>query len=448
MTPTSSAVAVAAVRRGLRTALLTASREGTPPNARVARPSRRTTAGTNSGPLASTPRKESAPPATPATIPPNRAPSSITAVPTTTDTAARISRRWPVRDRKSGADSGRSAASGETRVARRAGASAATTVVAIPTATGSASSAGDTCTPSMGMPTPTSVSTQAARTAAPVPATAPPDRSHRAQDRRLSDHRPDQLTAARSHAPQQRELAGALGQHDRERVGDHECRDERRHPSEAQQEYTEDVHATGQAPGDLGGASVGRQHRCVPAGELSQRGGDHAGAILVAVGRGPDEHLGVSRRPAAPSRDGLLGGYRGALIAERSSREYADDRGRLATALGIADRQGRTRSELVVLGPGGIDGDLAWRPRQPARTDLLPAQGRIRRESGQGEPTRAYVPPIDDTYARVGNPGGSGNAVELTKPVEPRPGSPPRNRARPRGRPVRTARRPRSSSLP
>lgn len=201
---------MAAVRRGLRTALPTASRAGGPPNRPVSAPSRRTSAGTSSGAPSRIPTNDNSPPPIPiasaamnpvSVIAPSRA-----APPASTHSTARIVRTIPARDRAPAASSGRSAASGDTLVARRAGASAASTVVTRPTTSGTAIPAGVTTSPPAGMPSDDRPSRTTASPASPVPTAIPATEATRPSS---SDSTTTDPKTCRRRAPTQRSRASS-----------------------------------------------------------------------------------------------------------------------------------------------------------------------------------------------------------------------------------------------
>ncbi len=178
VTPTSSAVAVAAVRPGFRTALATASRPVAPASREASTPTTRSTAGTNSGLASSTPRNDTKPPATPSTrpgprLPETRVPATTANVPATRSTMPVPSRTTPCLVRTPTARSGRSAERGGTRVAWRAGTNAAPTVVTIPAASGSTSATASSRRAPGGSPSDIPPSTLTATPARPTPTARP-----------------------------------------------------------------------------------------------------------------------------------------------------------------------------------------------------------------------------------------------------------------------------------
>ena len=132
-TPTISADAVAAVRRGLRSALSRASRPLTPRSAAIGAPS--TAAGrAATGPRTTNPASVATAPAMPR--PPRPAAPAITAAAPPGESAG-AGYRTGAGIRAGSAASSRSAASGGTREARTAGSTPASTVAATPTSTAS-----------------------------------------------------------------------------------------------------------------------------------------------------------------------------------------------------------------------------------------------------------------------------------------------------------------------
>ena len=75
-----------------------------------------------------------------------------------------------------------------------------------------------------------------------MPTRKPEQPTRRARStQRLDQHRADHLPPARAHRPEQRELPGALGHDDRERVEDQEHADEQRDRGEAEQDVVEEL---------------------------------------------------------------------------------------------------------------------------------------------------------------------------------------------------------------
>jgi len=123
---------VAAVRPGFRTAFTRAIRAGTPVGAASA-PAPLTTPGTNRAASSSTPTKEAAPPAMASASSCWKAAHTMRAVPAADRIPPIASRTLPGRVPSEASGTGRIASSGDTRVARSAGAAEATRVSRRPT---------------------------------------------------------------------------------------------------------------------------------------------------------------------------------------------------------------------------------------------------------------------------------------------------------------------------
>src|SRR5699024_8770728 len=129
--PTTSAVAVAAVRERFRTALSCAILPGIPVD-RDNQPNPYTVPGTNNTPSAKTPINDTAPAKIAGRICPLSAHKTSPVVPATNSTAPKIKRNLPALEPSVTAGTGRIASSGETRIACEAGNHEATTVMTTP----------------------------------------------------------------------------------------------------------------------------------------------------------------------------------------------------------------------------------------------------------------------------------------------------------------------------
>src|SRR5699024_8804563 len=129
--PTTSAVAVAAVRERFRTALSCAILPGIPVD-RDNQPNPYTVPGTNNTPSAKTPINDTAPAKIAGRICPLSAHRTSPVVPATNSTAPKIKRNLPALEPSVTAGTGRIASSGEPRIAGEAGNHEATTLITTP----------------------------------------------------------------------------------------------------------------------------------------------------------------------------------------------------------------------------------------------------------------------------------------------------------------------------
>ncbi len=180
-TPIISAVAVAAVRRGLRAALRLASVPGTPRSRASGAPSVRTARVAATGPSTTVPASAaSAPAVVSATDGPSLAPTTAAGTPPASRTAPSASRSRP--DRPLAAPStavSRRAASGAVRPARRAGSSAEPAATAVPTASGSRTAAALITMPPVGSEKPSAENSALRPVATPMPPSRPPSEASR-----------------------------------------------------------------------------------------------------------------------------------------------------------------------------------------------------------------------------------------------------------------------------
>ena len=277
VSPIISAEAVAVVRRGLRSEFWPASCPIGPKSFASAAPVARRNGRPITGLAAVTPSSTASTPAPThhplcGTAPTNRPitasgmPSAISAIPS--------SRRRRTDD-SGRATSSRSAWTGAIRPVRRAGSQAATIVTMIPVAYAATGVRG------------ARMSGWSARSRPNVATRAPdPHREHEteaeperraddADDERLELDRADHLSLGGPQGAQQRQLAAALGDQDREGVDDDVAAHHQRDPGEDQQEGGEEVDAVEQRPGALlGGVVAG--HRLVAVGQHRVRPGRSA----------------------------------------------------------------------------------------------------------------------------------------------------------------------------
>ena len=210
-TPIISADAVAAVRRGLRTAFSRASEPATPRRRVSGRPNAWQIGPATAGPRTARARKPtSAPsPRTRNPSPPCRAPRVTSAAATARPTAPAIARPMVLVVRSTSRS--RSAASGEMVAARRPGIAADTVVTTTPTRTATTMVRAATTLPIVGSRNPSPASSDFNVWATPSPASTPTADAMHADDRRLQQHRSDHLAPAGAHRPQQAQFAACAG---------------------------------------------------------------------------------------------------------------------------------------------------------------------------------------------------------------------------------------------
>ncbi|GAA3444772.1 hypothetical protein GCM10018955_42100 [Planomonospora venezuelensis] len=171
-----NATVVVADRLGLRCELSTASLPGTPNNRRGSHPANALNGLTSTGPRISTARKVSAPPSmtTYSALSPGPVltPYAVAPPPASRNNPAKTPRSTPVRNVCSSTCE-RSAAIGATRVAARAGSSAAATVISTPSTMPTATVRGASATPPEGTSIPVRPSTASAPAPRPRPASRP-----------------------------------------------------------------------------------------------------------------------------------------------------------------------------------------------------------------------------------------------------------------------------------
>ena len=174
--PMTNASTVVAARCGLRTALPTASRPGTPNRRSTGNPTTRASGPTRTGPKTTTPRKNSTPPAPTSTsgyCRPSLASAAATHnSPSTQSATAQRMRLAPTAGVIRSATT-RKAATGGTRVAARAGTAAAPTVAAAPVSTAIRIVAGVTVKTDTGRSAPATRITGNAANATATPTAAP-----------------------------------------------------------------------------------------------------------------------------------------------------------------------------------------------------------------------------------------------------------------------------------
>ena len=170
-TPTISADAVAAVRRGLCSALSRASRPPTPRSAAIGAPSTAAAGRTATGPRTTNPARIPTAPAMAGPWPPPAVAAITAPAPPATSRKPRAER---TRDIRAGsAASSRRAASGGTREDRSAGSTPASTVAATPTATASTELEDRSTRPPAGSAKPKPLKTPLSSAAMPMPPAQP-----------------------------------------------------------------------------------------------------------------------------------------------------------------------------------------------------------------------------------------------------------------------------------
>ena len=256
--PIISEAAVVAVRPGLRTVFSRASRPVRPRTRSSGQPATEASGLTSRGLNSETPNRVAAapPPTSRAAVldsaPPKR-PSAVRASPPTPSTTATAVTIRP-RRRLSGSSASRSAAIGDTRVARSAGLSAENSVTRIPTSSATTIVRAAITVPVLGRSMPKRLEHRVEGLGEADPADHAEHRAHHADHRGLGHDRAEHLAARGSQRAQQPQLARALCHRDVEDVEDQERADEQRDPAEHQQHDLEE----GQVLGDVVGLALGR----------------------------------------------------------------------------------------------------------------------------------------------------------------------------------------------
>src|SRR5215207_8770020 len=370
--PIIRAAAVEAVRRGLRMAFSRARLPGSRKTRANGQPMTRASGRAISGLSTATPRNTTTAPEATLTsrLPSERnRPASSRATPTAVTSTPRTIRRLrkPV---GANAVSGWRAATGGTRVALRAGMTAASTVTIRPTASETTTVRGWNWMAGGRDVGPEEGAQQRLQAAGDQHPEAEADqRCDQGDDHRLEQHRVHHLAAAGPQAAQQGQLAGALGDDDGEGVEDQEGAHQQGHEGEGEQRGAEEP-PDGVVDG--GGRVLGQ----LLAGEHLVPGLD-GGPDAVAQLLGGDALLGgdVDLVEAALAGHHLLGG--GQVEADQAGPAEVVG---LAEADDAADREvpGRALEQHLgpvtdhiagVLGRLGVDGHLGRPARQPPRAD-------------------------------------------------------------------------------
>ena len=241
--PIISADAVAAVRRGERTALRRARTPGMRRNRAIGAPITELAGRAATGPTATTPAAVSS---APSAAPP-RAPldAPVTTRKTPPASIAEPATRRHRDDAERSTATSRSAASGATREARTAGARDASSVIRIPTSGAMTSVDIRTVRPPAGSAKPNASNSAFRPWASTKPRPRPDRRGDDADHDRLSGERPEHLATIGPDRPQQRRRPLTLGGDDRERVVDAERRDEQRDAREHEQEDAQEADEVG-----------------------------------------------------------------------------------------------------------------------------------------------------------------------------------------------------------
>ena len=132
------------------------------------------------------------------------------------------------------------AASGGTRVARKAGRRLATTVTRIPATSAISTARRRQHQAAVRQREADGVEQREQPLRQPEAGQEPDERREHADDERLDQDRDQDLPARGADGSEGRELARSLGDRDRERVGDHEAADEERDPAESEQEAAQE----------------------------------------------------------------------------------------------------------------------------------------------------------------------------------------------------------------
>ena len=257
----------------------------------------------------------------------------------------------------------RMAVTGDTRVARSAGPSPASTVTMMPTASETMIVRAPNTVLVDGRSMPTDANTPLSSLARPRPATRPIAEATVADRQRLDDDRAQHLAPAGAERPQQRELTRALRDRDRERVVDRERAHEHGDAAEREQEHLQEVHERLQAV----------EREAVVIGSRLD---------LKRVGRAtPRAACGPSRaRPRGSRCSDPASGTAPARRAGRTARTWPCRSSRRR-------RTWRCRvTSSLALGPAGLD-------RRSCRRPSIPRGRRCRRRSRPDPDRRRSCPP-------------------------------------------------------
>ena len=321
-TPIMSAAAVTAVRPGWRTEFSRASWPVMPVARSIGRPMTFASGRTSRGESSATPRKVSAAP------PPMneiaalsdfrlpKSPTHMSPTPIASSTPAPMAIRRP-RPRCIGTTPSRRASTGGTRMARIAGAMLATRLTTVPTRIVTITVRLSMTTPLLGRSAPKALNSVRRSAAVPMPSRKPTTPPTKPSSEPLVDDRPPDLAARRAEGAQQRELAHALGDGDREGVEDQEGAHEQRDEGEREQEGLQEPEVVADVLGLLvrlllAGAHVdrraerARQLRLELLGRDAGLGGDLDLVEAVALAEHPlglgqheVEHRGAAERAQA-----------------------------------------------------------------------------------------------------------------------------------------------------
>src|SRR6266508_1546642 len=231
------------------------------------------------------------------------------------------------------------------------------------------------------------------------PGGQPQDRCEQADHDRLDEHRTDHLPPAGADRPHERQLTGALRDDDRERVEDQEDADEQRHGGEAEQDLVEVVQPL---------LDVRRRRLLQLLGRLD----------LVAVAQ-RGAQIGAQRVRGDPGRRGHVDRGVDALLAEHQLlRDREGEQHDLGAAEGVAvagvpedadegERLTRLQgqhADLVTdldagrLGQGRVDRDLVVgaRPAPLPHLDQVVVAGPVAAEAGRAERADHLAVAADD----------------------------------------------------
>ena len=199
----------------------------------------------------------------------------------------------------------RIAAIGGTRAAWRAGTTAETIVTIVPTSRPMITALGRSTTPLPGIWNPTAFMTALSPIDRPMPATTPTALASTPDDDRLTDHRREHLPLRRADRAQQRHLAHALRDDDRERVVDDEHPDDERDEREHEQRGADEAERLVDGVLVLLGERLAGDHLVLACSVRRQRVLDVLGDLrLRHAGLGDDgdlrELVRARSRPVAP----------------------------------------------------------------------------------------------------------------------------------------------------
>ncbi len=178
-------------------------------------------------------------------------PTHMSPTPIASSSPAPMAMRRP-RARCIGTTPSRRASTGGTRIARIAGATLATRLTSVPTRTVTMTVRVSMTTPLLGRSAPKALKSARRSAAVPMPEHEADDAADEAEQQPLADDRAPDLAARGAEGAQQRELAHALGDGDREGVEDEEGADEQRDEGEREQEGLQEAEVVADVLGLLG----------------------------------------------------------------------------------------------------------------------------------------------------------------------------------------------------